>query len=370
MYIIGLIFNSLLLTVYTFLLALMALAAYSDHISPQTSVYPSFLGITFPIYLLAVVVVWLLLIVRRRWVAVGLGVIVMLCCGEPIIRYFPLRFASKAPAEAKTLKLLTYNTCGFGQNDSKQNGQKILDFIKEQNPDVVCLQEYAVKYRTDGLTERKIRAELTRLPYYYYCPSNSDSGSGLAVFSRYPISKRRSINYESLYNNSCMCELDVDGQPVTLFNNHLESNQLSKEDKEFYNQMIRHFDSDRIEDIRTTLVRKLARAYRVRAVQVDTLRSIIDRQTNPVIVCGDFNDTPVSYAYRHVRGNDLGDAYRDAGFGLGITYHENKFLFRIDHVLYSPVLKPYEATVHHVDYSDHYPVTVIFKLPDAPSEAP
>ena len=367
MNIIGKIFSSLLLTAYLAVMLLLLCAAYSDHISPNITVYPAFLGLGFPFILLAAIVMTVVVAMGRHWIALASGLVVMLICAEPIVRYFPVHSGS-APAEAKTIKLLTYNTCGFGQNAARSDGRNILKFIKEQDPDIVCLQEYTMNGRVDGLNERKVRAELRQLPYYYYCPSNSDSGSGLAIFSRYPISKRRSLNYESLYNNSCYCEVDVDGQPITLFNNHLESNQLSMEDREFYNQMLDHLDSDMIKTMRSTLIRKLARAYRVRAQQADTLRSVIDRQTNPVIVCGDFNDTPISYAYRHVRGSDLQDAYRDSGNGFGITYHENKFLFRIDHILYSPQLKASEATVHHVNFSDHYPVTTLLTLPPKPAE--
>lgn len=359
MHLIGKLFDGLVLLVNLVVLGLFVGAAYSDHISPLTSIYPSYLGITFPFIFLAVILFLVYWVMRLKWYAlIGIGVIAM--CWEPVTRYLPYHIMNQ-PATEADIRLLTYNTCGLGQNGGKDVGKEILAFINNEDPDIVCLQEYTFFRRPDGLTEKKIRKALAKYPYYHYNPATHNYRSGLAIFSKFPIRRTQAINYESLYNNSCLYELDVHGQRITVINNHLESNQLSKEDKEFYNEMIHHFDSNKIDEFRSTLIHKLGKAYRVRAVQADTLKHIIDRQKNPIIVCGDFNDTPISYCYQTIRGN-LRDAYRDSGFGLGITYHENKFLFRIDHILYSDFFRASGAKVHHVDYSDHYPVSATFSI--------
>ncbi|MEG1586520.1 MAG: endonuclease/exonuclease/phosphatase family protein [Bacteroidales bacterium] len=361
MHIIGKLFDGLVLTVNMVVLVLFIFSSYSDRISPLSSVYPSYLGILFPFFFFPVFLFLIYWTIRLKWYAF-FSLIAILLCWEPVTRYIPYHIGSEQEAPAD-IKLLTYNTCGLGQNAGKNNGRAVLDFINKQNPDIICLQEYTFYKRPDGLTERKIRKILSGYPYYHYSPASNNYKSGLAVFSKFPIKRTQTINYESLYNNSCLYELDIRGKRVTLINNHLESNQLSKEDKEFYNEMIRHFDSGKIDEIRSTLIHKLGKAYRVRAVQADTLSRIIGRQKNPVIVCGDFNDTPISYCYQKIRG-DLKDAFRESGFGLGITYHENKFLFRIDHVLHSGLFRAYNAKVHHVNYSDHYPVSVCLNMPD------
>ncbi|MGL4293940.1 MAG: endonuclease/exonuclease/phosphatase family protein [Bacteroidales bacterium] len=361
MHIIGKLFDGLLLSVNIILLVLFTTSAFSDHVSPLKSVYLSYMGILFPFFLIGVLMFLVYWIIRMKWYAL-IGVVVLLICWEPVTRYVPYHVYSQKTGNP-TIKLLTYNTCGLGQNNSMKNGNAVLDFINREDPDIVCLQEYTFYNRPDGLTEKKIRKKLSQYPYYHYNAASNSYKSGLAIFSKYPIKRTQAINYESLYNNSCLYELEVLGKRVTVINNHLESNQLSKEDKEFYNEMIRHFDSNKIDEIRTTLIHKLGKAYRIRAVQADTLRQIINRQTNPVIVCGDFNDTPISYCYQTIRG-DLKDAFRESGFGPGITYHENKFWFRIDHILHSDSFRSSNAKVHHVNYSDHYPVSVTFSLVD------
>lgn len=361
MHFIGKLFDGLVLLINLVVLALFACSCYSDHVSPLQSIYPSFFGILFPFFFLAVILFIVYWVIRLKWYAV-ISVVVILLCWEPVTRYLPYHLMEEKE-NASDIKLLTYNTCGLGQNASKNKGREMLDFINREDPDIVCLQEYTFFKRPDGLTEKKIRKVLSQYPYYHYNAASNNYKIGLAIFSKYPILRTQAINYESLYNNSCLYELDIKGRKVTVINNHLESNQLSVEDKAFYNEMIRHFDSDKIEELRTTLIHKLAKAYRIRAVQADTLNRIINRQKNPVIVCGDFNDTPISYCYQTIRGN-LKDAFRESGFGPGITYHENKFLFRIDHVLHSIDFRAYNAKVHRVNYSDHYPVTVSLAFPD------
>ena len=101
----------------------------------------------------------------------------------------------------------------------------------------------------------------------------------------------------------------------------------------------------------------MAKAFRKRAAQVDKIRELLDRLNDPTIVCGDLNDTPISYTYHQLKG-DLQDAYVAQGFGPGITYYENLFLFRIDHVFHSDHFQTANVEIGDVTYSDHYPVIV------------
>ena len=73
-------------------------------------------------------------------------------------------------------------------------------------------------------------------------------------------------------------------------------------------------------------------------------------------MCGDFNTSPISYAHRTI-AEGLTDAFVESGFGLGISYHRNGFLFRIDNILISPDLQSYRCTVDsRIKNSDHYPI--------------
>ena len=80
-----------------------------------------------------------------------------------------------------------------------------------------------------------------------------------------------------------------------------------------------------------------------------------------LIIMGDFNDTPISYAHRTIQG-DLVDAFAESGRGMGVTYNQNFFWFRIDNILHSPNMTAFNCSVDKVSYSDHYPLWCYLRL--------
>ena len=101
-------------------------------------------------------------------------------------------------------------------------------------------------------------------------------------------------------------------------------------------------------------------AFSIRARQARTVAAHIRRCPYPVIVCGDFNDTPLSYTY-HVLGKQLQDAFAEAGFGLSNTYNGLLPSFRIDYILYSSHFKAVSYSCDRIDLSDHFPVSAVLK---------
>jgi len=200
---------------------------------------------------------------------------------------------------------------------------------------------------------------LEKYPYNHYHSLNFPNKNeifGLAIFSRFPILSSRKVPYESSYNGSFITELDVNGKNVTLINNHLESNKLSEEERNNYYQMTKEMDTQSIDAFTQTLTKRLTPAFKERATQAQIISDIIKNEENPyIIVCGDFNDTPISYARHKIKGN-LRDAFVDSGFGLGITYNKYRFLFRIDYIMHSENIKSYNCEVGDLKNSDHYPL--------------
>ena len=101
-------------------------------------------------------------------------------------------------------------------------------------------------------------------------------------------------------------------------------------------------------------------AYKLRAIQADTLSSRIKKSPYKVIVCGDFNDTPVSYTYNTVKG-DLIDSFEESGSGIGQSYNGAFPSFRIDYVLHSKDIKSISYSCPKIPLSDHFPVVVRIK---------
>ena len=137
----------------------------------------------------------------------------------------------------------------------------------------------------------------------------------------------------------------------------MESNKLTQADKDIYEEILKAPETEKVKSGARLLLHKLAEASAIRAPQADTIAREIASSRHPsVIVCGDFNDTPISYAHRVIAQN-LDDAFTQSGRGLGISYNQNKFYFRIDNILISKNLRSYNCTVDRsIRESDHYPI--------------
>ena len=196
----------------------------------------------------------------------------------------------------------------------------------------------------------------------FYQSSTKFQSFGIAVFSKYPLSNSRMVKYDSDYNGSSVHEVNIKGKKLTLINNHLESFKLTMEDRTRYSSLIKSFSSDGLDDLKGAFEQKLGPAFRIRAKQAEAVsKEIKNAKGDYVLVCGDFNDTPISYAHRTIQG-DLMDAFAESVRGMGITYNQNFFWFRIDNILHSPNMTSMNCSVDKVAYSDHYPLWCYLKL--------
>ena len=122
-------------------------------------------------------------------------------------------------------------------------------------------------------------------------------------------------------------------------------------------------DRDSMKEESQLLLTKLATACERRAPQARAVAEYVERHRGmPVILCGDFNDSPISYTRRTIAA-PLVDCYAETGNGPGISYHYNGFYVRIDNIMCSAHFTPYRCTVDRtVSASDHYPVYCWLKL--------
>ena len=164
------------------------------------------------------------------------------------------------------------------------------------------------------------------------------------------------------YKKSAAYKVQVNGRTLHIIGVHLESIHLSNSDKANYIDITDiNFDEQKMEDVKTGILSKLATAFRTRAVQAKELRHYIDSVGNNIILCGDFNDTPSSFSYNTIMGNDMSDAYRDCALGPTITFHDNRFYFRIDHILYKGDFEAINIERGNMKSSDHYPLFATFR---------
>lgn len=349
-------------------IALLLCAFLAWSVSPLKTALFSYIGIIFPFILVLNIGYLIFWIIFSKWKLALITLIALVICYKPITTYFPMNWHPKSTS-GKTIKVLTYNVMGF-YHEKKKNLSRhpILNFIAKNDADVVCLQEYMVsKTGKSMMTQKQINEILSNYPYKSITgleASGKYHTYGLACFSKYPIKQTREIVFNSSYNGAVAYEIDMDGKKVTVVNAHLESNRISASDKQLYKEFFRNRDSEKLDKVTSNIRMRLGRAYRKRAEQVHKINAYLEeRQSEATIICGDFNDTPISYAY-HTLKNDLRDAFADTGLGMGITFNEKMFLFRIDYILHSKNLKAYKAKVHTLNYSDHYPLTTYLAWTD------
>ncbi|MFR9165175.1 MAG: endonuclease/exonuclease/phosphatase family protein [Dysgonomonas sp.] len=358
----------LIINVLTIVLLFMSVLAWK--ISPAKTTFFAYLGLGFPFLLIINLLFLVFWLIFRKWKFVLLVLVTLVLCMKPALTYFPLHFAKNMEVPQKSIKVLSYNVMMFSwfRNKNLQENP-VMAYIRDSGADIVCIQEYLAIEGSDKFNSREIKKALKHYPYHSVIKLE-DLGDnkrevlyGIACFSKYPINKVVQIPVETRYNaGSVLYELSVNGKTISLFNSHLESNRLTDEDKKLYREFLAETNRQTFDEVTQNIRSRLGTAYAKRAPQADIVNQWIRKQkTDGIIVCGDFNDTPISYTYNRIKG-DLVDSYTENGFGAGITYHENHFWFRIDFIMHSDNMQSYGFTVDKVKYSDHYPIWTYLKI--------
>lgn len=366
MKVLKLIYRYIGLIATAFVALLLVLSAYSNHISPEDMHYAVYMSLLFHI-LIWVNIVTLIFWAVQRHKYVFIPIIAIIASWGAVYRYFPMNIFDNEYEGGDSIVVMTYNTCCFAkmQPHTKDNPNPIVEYINKMDVDVVCLQEYATGKNLNALKEAELEEAFSKLyPYKkVFLNQNDYYESGIACLSKYPIVEAKPIIYPENTNGSVICSIDVKGKIIKFVINHLESNRLSPEDRGLFNYVTSHVpDNASMDDVKRQIVWKISNASRRRAKQADSIANYIKDIDKYIVVCGDFNDTQQSYTYNKIRG-DLSDAYIENCFGPDITYHTDKFFFRIDHILFGDGLTPLHTKIDKsIKASDHYPVITTFEI--------
>lgn len=350
------------INVFFFILLLLAFMAW--YIEPAKSLIPTYLGLGFIILFTINVAFLILWIVFLKWKWV-LFCIVSLCISwGGITVYFPIHQKTRTIPE-DCIKIMTYNVMGFNwDRDEQARDKPIFEYIANSNADIICMQEVVINnipYDTTGVISiTEIDKILSDYPYRSVVRFGKAEGIysfGVACYSKFPIKKTEEIEIESEFNGVAIYKVKIKDKWVNLINVHLESNRITPEDKRLYKDFLGSGDFNMLDTVSQNIHQRLGSAYLKRAKEAEIVAQVIDSLGNqPLILCGDFNDTPISYVYKTIRGDKLRDSYADTGLGQGISYHKDMFWFRIDYIMHSKDMKAYNADVDKVIFSDHYPL--------------
>ena len=338
----------------------MLLVGFSDRLNPVDHPMLSTLGMTFPFFLL-INLVFLLFWIIFKWRMMWIPIAGFLLAYVPISIYMPVNRQQNVPEGA--LKLVSYNVCTYGGNYKYEDGfGKVLGYLVEQKADIACLQEDVDAWRKYTFQEYE-KNGFTYNDTAVICHTKS-SLNALGIHTRFPILKRERIDYPSSSNGSVAWWLQVDDDTLIVVNNHFESCHLNKNDRRQYQQILKgEVPRDSVRAESELLLIKLAEANAKRAVQIERVRSYAkEHYQYPIIVCGDFNDNPISYS-RHRMGSLLSDCYVNTGWGIGLSYNQKAFSFRIDHLFCSERINAYNCEIDgKMDASDHNPLLCWLKI--------
>ncbi len=335
---------------------LMWLVGYSGRLHPADHPLLSSIGLTFPLFILVnlgFIVLWMMVSRKRLLIPLAAFVVSFV----PVRTYVPINISSgKIPEGA--LKVMSFNVKGFiAQTDSAtgETSRPALSAVVSSGADIVCLQEIGIS--------QFVEDSIKGIYQYYDSCRNGKHGSMLTVLSKYPIVGKELIAYPSESNSSAAFYLKVGADTVLVINNHFEKTGLSPEDRSEFNNIVEGTsDTDTLGVEPRRLVVILGEASRIRSRQVDVVARYIEQHSHlPIILCGDFNDSPISYTH-HRLTERLSDCYVETGTGPGWTYMDSRMYVRIDNILCSEDFEPYQCKILNKTIgSDHFPVVCWLK---------
>lgn len=337
---------------------LTAICCFGGLIPPKVSALPSVATIGMPYMVICsalLVVVWLCM---KKWIVAGLGIAMLFLCSSPIKMWFPMNSpAHPDPEDAPTLTLLTWNTLhGDDLEKPDYDGSRMLETILKYKPDIVCLQEV---YGFNQRCLRKFKDSTMDSIRAIYPYELGEGTYDVRILSRYPI---RHTYFGSL-NNVRFAEtftVKTPSRDIAVANVHLPSFLLNENEKGIFH--IHNADVKEKEKLGLKILKKLEKAFPIRARAAKQVLTGLTELSMPIIICGDFNDVPASYTYRLFIDEGFKDAYDATNFWPTYTFYPNYLYFHLDQILYRGAIRPLSVERLDIRTSDHLPLLATFQL--------
>lgn len=341
----------------------------STFIHPKTVSFIPLFGLAYWVIVIGnfiLLIVWILL---RSKVAFILGGLLLI--GIKLhFRTFCFGWNDSNEKNNTEIKALSYNVRLFDvynpiAREGKENREAIFDFLKKIDADIYCFQEF---YHQDAPSDFAMKDTLKSLLKTEYSHTRFATSSsrrqefGVVILSKHEIIRKGEVNFASINktHNYCIYADIVKGQDTfRVYNTHLQSIGFQKDDYALFNEE-NDYASDQNSQA-AKLYSKILEAYVVRADQAKKVTEHLQRSPYPVIICGDFNDTPVSYTYNQF-DKYLYDAFRNTSKGMGFTYAGKVPAGRIDYIFHSESIGSRDFEIQDEKLSDHYAIScTLFK---------
>ncbi len=354
--------NKILIKILTGLNLIVALALLIAYISvvinPDFLTFPALFGLAYPYLLLAniiFVITWSLSFKKELFIS-----LIVILIGLNHLNNF-IRFGNN-DIDDYDFSLMSYNIRLFNHYDSERNSEKdITNYLKSNSTDILCLQEFYINSPVSDLQKRFVKQiHDTYNIHSKFIPIKDNRFYGIATFTVYPVIRRGDIVHPNSASLSIFTDIVIGADTLRIYNNHLQSFKLRRVERSLIEELYNNDQTETMREIRDISF-SLKQGFIRRAQQAIEVKKHIDSSPYPVIVCGDFNDTPVSYSYRKIR-KGLNDAFVESGNGAGFTYKGKYPANRIDYILFDKRLTSTGFVSDRIKYSDHYPIKAVFRF--------
>lgn len=352
----------ILLGINIFFAVTLLIAYVAVHINPEDFAFPAFFGLAYPYLLLINIIISIVWAMLLKFEAL-ISVFVIALGFTHFSNYIQL--TKPGGDKENSFKVISYNVRLFNYFENKKGAssqKKVIEYLNSQNPDIFCLQEFFVVgsvAETDAAIKKALGSK-----YYSHLKvfgSGKNKYYGIATYSKFPIVKKGEIVHPGSSSLSIYTDVLIKGDTFRIYNNHLQSFRLKSMERNFMEEITSE-NKETFGEVKS-LSKSLKKGFVKRALQAQVVKGNINRSKYPVIVLGDFNDTPVSYSYRKIR-KGLNDSFVNSGYGAGFTYRGNYPPNRIDYILYDNSLVNSFFEIKKVKFSDHYPIIAYFRKKD------
>ena len=361
-------FGKFLLIVITILAAIGLLFSFMAKLLPPSfSSTVAYCGLFFPYLLLVnfvLTIIWI--VVDFTWALIP--VMVILLNVNNIDRHFQFRGIEKPEVCTNCLKVMSYNAKAFNiyRDDQMSLNRQFIHFLQNEKPDILCIQEYSYDntgksgFNSTQAIINALNVKDNEKTHKIMLPYRNKLGYqfGMAVFSKYRIVDGGFVETsDSSSNKSMYVDIRFNGDTLRIYNIHLASMHLDSADYATGKALWAGSYDSSFNDKAQTLSNKISAAYVARQYQAKAIRAHIDECPYPVIICGDFNDSPASFSYNKIM-HGLRDSFRSSGKGTGTTYIGGNFpAYRIDYIAHDKQYNDFQYTVcKDLAVSDHYPI--------------
>ena len=340
------------------------LGSYVKFFNPERWWFVGLLTLSLPYILITLLIFFFCwLFAKKIWMLISLLAIAF--CWRAVLNIFPFHLSEKFKMEkaSASIRIMSWNVEHFDILEHKTHPEKknqMIDLIKQYQPDVACFQEMvggdddgSINYLGD------FKRELNFTAYHYsYQPKidfDQDHHFGIITFSKYPIINKKTISEPPHDYNSIFQYVDIvaGNDTVRVFNIHLQSLKFSRDNLKYIDDP--DINSNKTISESKSILSKLKRGFIKRSSQSERVKEEIDNSPYPVIVCGDFNDVPNSYAYCKI-GDGLQDAFVERGIGFGRTFSGISPTLRIDNIFADKRFTIEQFTRFSKKLSDHFPI--------------